>query len=62
VGRERDCGLDPDMSVPAACAGRPSRLPSKRTGCPPEQSAFVRDGVDVDAPSFDPAMAARNQS
>jgi prophage regulatory protein len=28
----------------------------------PEPGPVVRDGVDVDAPSFDPAMSARNQS
>lgn len=28
----------------------------------PEQGAGVRDGVRADAPSFGPAMAARNQS
>ena len=28
----------------------------------PEQGAVVRDGANVDAPSFDPAMGARNQS
>ena len=27
-----------------------------------KQGAVVRDGADVDAPSFDPEMAARNQS
>jgi prophage regulatory protein len=27
-----------------------------------EQGAVVRDGAHVDSPSFDPAMAARNQS
>ena len=37
------------------------RVPSATTVLP-EQGAVVRDGAHVDAPSFDPAMAARNQS
>ena len=47
--------------LPRAREGRPDCLPNA-PAVRPEQSAVVRDGADVDAPSFDPAMAARNQS
>jgi prophage regulatory protein len=47
--------------LPRAREGPPDCLPNA-PAVRPEQSAVVRDGADVDAPSLDPAMAARNQS
>jgi prophage regulatory protein len=47
--------------LPRAREGPPDRLPNA-PAVRPEQSAVVRDGANSDAPSFDPAMAARDQS
>jgi prophage regulatory protein len=41
--------------------GPPDRFPNETTR-PLKQEAVLRDGAHADAPSFDPAMAARNQS
>ena len=47
--------------LPRAREGLGNCLPNAPT-VRSEQGAVVRDGAHVDAPSFDPAMAARNQS
>jgi prophage regulatory protein len=47
--------------LPRVREGPQDRFPNAPT-VRHEQGAAVRDGADVDAPSFDPAMAARNQS
>jgi|RhiMetdeSRZDD1v2_1073273.scaffolds.fasta_scaffold1299266_2 prophage regulatory protein len=47
--------------LPRAREGPPDRFPNAPI-VRPEQGAVVRDGAQVDAPSFDLAMLARNQS
>jgi len=61
VAREILAWIETCPCLPRAREGRPDCLPNA-PAVRPEQSAVVRDGADVDAPSFDPAMAARNQS
>ena len=46
--------------LPHAREGPRDRLPNA-PAVRPEQSAVVRDGANSDAPSFDPAMAARDR-
>jgi prophage regulatory protein len=61
VAREILAWIETCPCLPRAREGPPDCLPNA-PAVRPEQSAVVRDGADVDAPSFDPAMAARNQS
>jgi prophage regulatory protein len=47
--------------LPRVREGPRDRIPNAPT-VRPEQGAVVSDGAHADAPSFDPAMVARNQS
>jgi prophage regulatory protein len=46
---------------PRVREGPPDRFPNETTR-PLKQEAVLRDGAHADAPSFDPAIAARNPS
>jgi prophage regulatory protein len=61
VAREILAWIETCPCLPRAREGPPDCLPNA-PAVRPEQSAVVRDGANVDAPSFDPTMAARNQS
>jgi prophage regulatory protein len=61
VAREIRAWIETCPCLPRVREGPPDRFPSA-TNVRPEQRAVVKDGAHADAPSFDPAMAARDQS